>query len=227
MKTVNLFLCAMFVFAGLSCQQEELLYSCNEKIDSWVKSNLSYVKSMDRAEWEGVDESLKRGCYAAFSPQQKQHLWLGKFGEALSLDWSMEEKEHIKVLIDFVQTHLSYFDSAKEETDKEIETIEVFAYEWIKKAESQLRWNRKLIGGLVASPNSIIDKEGTLKLTHSNSDKRVKTRTETEVECNCSTSSNWCSIDIMVECLDVPCDVVPNDCGFLWLYDCDGRCNGI
>lgn len=227
MRTVNLFLCIMLVFANLSCQQEELLYSCDKQVDSWVKSNLSHIKNMNRTEWESVDEKLKRGCYAAFSPQQRQHLWLGKFNEALSLDWSMEEKEHIKVMIDFVQTHLSYFDSTRENTDEEIETFEVFAYEWIKKAESEFGWSRKLIAGLVASPNAIINKEGILKLSHTSSNKRVKTRMETEVECNCSTSSNWCSIDISIECMDVPCSISASGCGTLWLYDCDGLCNGI
>lgn len=226
MKTMNLFLCVMFLFVSLSCQQEELMYSCDKQVDSWVKSNLSYVKSMDRTEWESVDEGLKRGCYVAFSPQQRQHLWLGKFNEALSLDWSMEEKEHIKVMIDFVQTHLSYFDSTKEDTDDEVETIEVFAYKWIKKAVSELGWNRKLIGGLVASPNAIINKEGTLKFARLNSDNGVKTRTE--VECHCNQDDNWCSIEMSIECLPSDdCEISDSGCGFLWLSPCNGRCNGI
>ena len=225
MKTVNLFLCAMFVFASLSCQQEELLYSCDKQVDSWVKSNLTYVKGMDRIEWESVDEDFKKGCYMAFSPQQRQQLWLGKLNEALLLDWSTEEKAHINVLINFIQTHLFCFDFVRQKTDEEIEEIEVFAYKWMKKAELQLDWNRKVIGGLVAMPHTIINKEGTLKRTFSQSYKSVKTRTE--AECNCSKSSNWCSIDISVECLDASCDVTDGGCGFLWLYDCDGRCYGI
>lgn len=134
-------------------------------------------------------------------------------------------KAHINVLINFIQTHLFCFDFVRQKTDEEIEEIEVFAYKWMKKAELQLDWNRKVIGGLVAMPHTIINKEGTLKRTFSQPYKSVKTRTE--AECNCSKSSNWCSIDISVECLDASCDVTDGGCGFLWLYDCDGRCYGI
>lgn len=178
---------------------------------------------MTRSEWKNLDENVKRGCYVAFTQQQKVDFWKGKFDEALKLGWSQEEIEHIKSVRQFVETHPIYFDYSHTKTDEEIEVFELFFYEWIKKAESQLGWDRQIIGGLIATGNSLLDKKGTIQVNQT----RVMTKAGGEVNCNCSSKSNWCSIDIMVDCKTGGCDKVIDDCGTLWQYDCDGRCNGI
>jgi hypothetical protein len=40
--------------------------------------------------------------------------------------------------------------------------------------------------------------------------------------CNCSQESDWCSYG--EKCRNADCQTKPG-CGFLWMHQCDGRCN--
>lgn len=222
MRIFNLFLfvCLMLVFS--SCQ-EEVFYSCDERVDDWVKENLDEIRTMTRNEWKNLNEDVKKGCYVAFTQQQKVDFWKGKFIEALELDWTPEEAEHIKLMYKFVDEHPEYFDYSREKTDEEIETFEIFTYEWIEKAKQEFKWSKKTIGGLIATGHTLIDKGGAIQYTPN----ITMTKAPSEVKCNCSTESNWCSIDYNIDCIAGGCEEDVNDCGTLWMYDCDGRCNGV
>lgn len=221
MKIFNLLLLSGLLLCISSCQQEEI-YSCDEEVNDWVNKNLGEIRVMTRSEWRDLGEDVKRGCYVAFTQQQKVDFWIGKFDEALALDWTLEEAEHIKLMRNFVNEHPEYFDNSREKTDEEIEIFEIFIYEWMKKAEQELQWSRKTIGGLIASGNTLISKDGTVQTNSTN----LMTKSAGESKCHCSSKSNWCSIDITVDCVKGGCEEV-NGCGTLWANPCDGRCNGI
>ena len=220
MKTFNLILLACLILGFTSCQKEEI-YSCDENVNKWVKRNLTEIRAMTRSEWKNLDEHLKKGCYVAFTPQQKVDFWKGKFDESLALEWSQEEAEHIKLMRNFVDEHPDYFDLSIEKTDKEIETFEIFVYKWIKKAEQELKWNKQIINGLIATGNHLLDKQGTIQTNLP----KVMTKAGGETECNCNTESDWCSIG---DCMEShSCDGTNHGCGTLWVYSCNGLCNGI
>lgn len=220
MKILNLFFLTCFLFVFASCQEEEI-YSCNEEVNDWVKENLKEIRTMTRSEWKNLDEYVKRGCFVAFTQQQKVDFWKEKLNEALELGWTKEEAEHIKVMCRFVDEHPEYFDFSTKRTDEEIEIFELFIYEWTKKAEQQLQWSKNTIGGLIATGNKLLDKNGTVQINQT----RAMTKSGGESKCHCSTNSDWCSGS--VDCQSTDCDEDTHGCGTLFVYSCDGRCNGI
>lgn len=222
MRTFNLFLLTCLVFGFLSCQEEEI-YSCNEGVNNWIKENLKEVRTMTRSEWQNLDENVKRGCFVAFTQQQKIDFWKDKFNEALTLEWTNEEAEHIKAVYRFVDEHPEYFDFSTERTDEEIEVLELFVYEWTKKAEQQFQWSKKTIAGLIATGNRLLDKNGTIRVNQT----MVMTKSGGESKCECSTDSDWCNS--REDRRDWKCDskascTVSGGCGSLGLYDCNGMC---
>lgn len=220
MRILNLFFLTCLLSVFTSCQEEEI-YSCNEKVNDWVKENLKEIRTMTRSEWKNLDENVKRGCFVAFTQQQKVDFWKEKFNEALELEWTQEEAEHIKAMYRFVDEHPEYFDFSTERTDEEIETFELFVYGWIKKAEQQFRWSKNTIAGLIATGNKLLDTKGTVQINQT----RAMTKSEGESKCNCSTKSDWCSV--FSECQDVACEESTHGCGTLLVYSCNGRCGGI
>lgn len=117
----------------------------------------------------------------------------------------------------------NFFDKSIVKKDEEIESFEIFVYEWIKKAERELKWDKRLIRGLIATGNHLLDKKGTIQTNLP----KTMTKSGGEVECNCSSESNWCSIDIMIDCIKGKCDETIWGCGTLLVYPCDGLCNGM
>lgn len=222
MRILNLFFltCLLSVFA--SCQEEEI-YSCNKEVNDWVKENLKEIRTMTRSEWKNLDENVKRGCFVAFTQQQKVDFWKGKFNEALELGWTKEEAEHIKAMYRFVDEHPEYFDFSTKRTDEEIEIFELFVYGWTKKAEQQFRWSKNTIAGLIATGNQLLDKNGTVQINQT----RAMTKSGGESKCNCSTDSDWCSTSTSIDCQDADCEDSTHGCGTLFVYSCNGRCNGI
>lgn len=221
MKVFNLFFVACLLLGISSCQEEEI-FSCNKEVNSWVNENLNEVRSMTRSEWKNLDESVKIGCYIAFTQQQRVNFWKDKFDEVLALSWSKEETEHIKLMRSFVVTHPIYFDYSREKTDEEIEKFEIFVYEWKKKAEVQFGWSKEIIGGLIATGNSLLDKKGTVQVNQST----IMTKAGGE-SCNCNTSSDWCNSREDRPYWKCGSGCKGGDgwgCGTLGFYSCNGTC---
>lgn len=45
---------------------------------------------MTRSEWKNLNEDVKRGCFVAFTQEQKIEFWRDKFNEILELNWNQE-----------------------------------------------------------------------------------------------------------------------------------------
>lgn len=217
---------------GLSQEKPQIVW--NEKIHNlnqvssknWVKENLNEIRTMTRSEWLNLDENTKRACYVAFTQQQRLEFWKEKFDKTLELGWSLEETEHIKTMRRFVSEHPEYFDYSREKTDKEIEIFEIFVFEWKKKAKQQFKWTKNTIGGLIATGNNLLDKDGTIQIIKART--MTKSEGETNSKCSCSTDSDWCNASedkLYWKCDSKDeCTSAEGGCGTLWSYPCNGTC---
>lgn len=224
-KTLFLGLILFGVILYSSCQQDEEIYSCNKEINQWVHDNINDIKNMSRSTWNDLDESVKRATLRAFTPQQKNEFWKDKLNEVLQMEWNEEEKAHLLIILNFINENPHIFDKSIERTDEEQENMDIFFYNWVEEAKSQLNWDMKLISGIVATGNTLIDKDGTIRLTQT-SRALVKTSGESECECEQAQFIAWCLTSDCEESRS-GCEYLVGECGFLGLYDCDGTCGGI
>lgn len=202
-----------------SCNNDEPFFSCNKAENEWVKENLSEIRTMSRSEWINVDENLKVPVYRAFTQQQKLKFWISKFTDVLSLNWSNEEREHISSLIKMIKEQASVLEGYENLSDQEKNKFDLFFYKWFEISREKFKWTDKLIYAIVASGNTLLDKEGNLSVSNN----RITNLSYTESNCNCSTKSNWC---LTSSCDNTMCTAT-SGCGTMFVYDCNGRCGGI
>jgi len=71
------FLITNTLFIG--CAKEEC-YSCDSKIDAWVKGNATKLKKMNRGELSKLEISYQKAAMRMFSPKRKK-----RFGQINSV----------------------------------------------------------------------------------------------------------------------------------------------
>ncbi len=225
MKKKLFFYAFLFVTIILSGCQSEEIYSCNPEINEWVHDNLDEIRAMSRSTWNHLDESVKRATFRAFTQQQKIDFWKDKLNEVLQMDWNDEEKAHIAIILNYIDKNPQIFNRAKEMTDEEQEKMDIFFYKWVEDAKIRLNWDMPLIKGIVATGNTLVDKSGKIR-TSTQSKAIVKSSGESECECEIDQFIAWC-ITMDCEKSRSGCEKLPDGCGFLLSYPCDGTCGGI
>ena len=158
MKRKNLLVLAMIVtLSSVSCSQEDdIKYSCDETVDSWVKRNLPEIRRMSREQWIELEPDFGLAAYRAFTPEQRIEFWKEKFAEVKALPWSEDELLHIQQAEDFTfSSNILSLD--RKLTDKENDELEIFFYKWAKYAEEQLGWEPQLTYTIIASGYSLSD----------------------------------------------------------------------
>lgn len=225
----------MFLLAGLtfiSCDNESrIVYSCDPTEDEWVHDNLDEIRSMTRTHWEGLAENLKRPVLAAFTPEQRVCFWSEKFENALLLDWNDAEKEHIDAVIKYITLNPEIFQGFKYLSDEKKDEFEIFFYSWREKASNEFGWSQELIASMIQSPNTLLDKNGTVATTLNVATRATRSEgsSASKSKCHCSSKSDWCNGPAeWGECEKTDkCEEVEDNCGTLLVYTCDGRCGGI
>ena len=208
----------LFVLLFSSCQEEKQTYSCDPTIDQWVKNNLDEIQSMTRATWKTLPENFKGATFGAFTPQQKITFWKERLNVILELDWNTKEQEHIQKLHFMVQENPLWFDVSNR-TEEIEDAMAIAAYSWIQYAKENLHWDKRTIGGIIASGNDLVDKTGLLEI---NPDHSQQLSTRSESNCNCNQTYDFCS-GVEDKCKDSSCKEV-NMCGWLLLSKCNGSC---
>jgi hypothetical protein len=220
-------LCVIFMCLTLcSCSQDEEVYSCDPKVDAWVKENLADIHKMSREDWLKLDENVKRSTLAAFTPNQKQIFWKEKMNEVLSLDWSDVEKNHIQKLYAMIANNPQWFADDFLENERELERFEIFTFEWQDYAEEKLGWNGNQIGSIIASGNKLTNITGTLEYTEYSS---VRLRSG-KPTCDCTLTSSsgpdYLQCHRGQGCKETPCQKIKGNagCGPMGLTKCNGLC---
>lgn len=218
MKTKILYAFALLIssMAFFSCEQNDEVYSCDPDKDTWVKQNLKEIQKMNRQDWLNTDENLSKAIYAAFTPEQKHDFWTEKITDVLTLNWNERERSHIAKLLVFIEDHKDIFKAGVKDE------VEIFAYKWTEYGTQELSWDVDIIYAIAFSGNKMIDKSGNL-LKNQSAKIRLKTESES-YDCDCRRGSIFTCTALEYCEKDDNCNVVVNDCGFLWMFDCNGIC---
>lgn len=217
----------------VSCNQEEAIYSCNPEIDSWVKENKQSIDAMSVDEFLSLERDYQKASYIAFSPKQRENLWISKITEAARLDWSEDEQKHMGKLLIALKEYSDVF--SKDCSEEYKDDFKVWVYQWIKEGEEAFNWSPKLIKNLLFSPYQLLSKDGEIKEGKNKMTSQVKTRSEDGGDgrsCNCNSNSNFgegmvwddCSSDS--HCVEGywNCTSKWAGCGLFCLDPCDGYC---
>ena len=206
-----------------SCSSEEIVYSCDDAVDAWVKKNLMSIQKMSRKDWLNLSSDKSIAAYRAFTANQRINFWRDKLNEVKNLQWSVLELEHIEKVEHFIESHLDLFSGAKL-TEEQKNEIDLFFYKWQDYAIEELGWNRKLCY-LIAASGSVLDtkKENAndaRTLHYDTIDPSLK-----EKNCHCNVKYDFCDVTFQGECEESFCYQSDVGCGWIFLNDCNGRCS--
>lgn len=226
MKTKGFYvlICLIGILCFSSCSEEdEVVYSCDDAVNLWVKDNLIEIRKMDRPQWKTLSASKKRAAYVAFTPQQKIIFWKEKLTDVMALDWTKDELEHIKLVYDFIDEHQDYF-TDKGLSDEQLNVLDLFFYKWVEFARNELGWNMETIVSIAASGNDVIPE-------NIKSSRVIKDFSDENIsyidDCHCSTKGDFCNVTGQGICEDSKCATSDFGCGWIWLQDCNGKCSDV
>lgn len=207
-------------------------YSCDPVIDMWVKENITELQKL---EWNDLiqipDANYQRAAYGIFTADQKMKMWNSKIIDLLELDWSEGERAHILALQKIISQHDVWFETRTTKAKKDREAIEdeiiLITYKWIDYCYDVLKWDKKVIAAITATPQKVLSKEGELFLSDGIATRGGVVvnpgRPGTNPSCDCAVKSDYCMGS--EKCTETPCDEPHNEnCGFLLLYRCKGLC---
>lgn len=202
---------ALFV---ISCEMEQMSYSCDPQVDSIVKSGAIESSSIDLSEFLEYDIQLQKAIYRSMAPKKKKALWIERFDRIIdSYFFSAEELEHIVKLRTYI-VNQSFDFSVTESEPSDVENT--FENEWKSVAINKLNWDISKLGFLVSS--LYVDE---MRYTEIVQDQKELTIQMLNTSCNCSSESNYCQSS--GDCHPSGCTQTTG-CGWLWQYSCDGNC---
>jgi hypothetical protein len=211
-----------------SCSGEDDVFSCDPEANEWAKENLDDIRQMTRADWLNVSENLQRAAYVAFTPEQKQSLWVGKLNEILrNVVWTPQEKTHIEYILSLISENSSLFD--KNTNKEDLDKIEIELYKWKEYAIEELGWTPMFLSSITTTPH-FMNAERQI-VVNETLVSRLKSGGETECDCNSSSpsegssSGNWLCNHVFNRCkTDSGCTKTSWGCGDFWYSGCDGTC---
>lgn len=228
MKKLFYLLCIAVACISESCSNEsEGLYSCNQAIDAWVRSNIQEIHLMTRADWLQADHNLQLPIYRAFTKEQKIEFWLEKILDVKRLDWTTDELKHISEVEYFIETHHDFFEEKGLSENQENE-LEIFFYQWLKSGIEEFNWDERVAYAIVSSGYCLKNTKGELETSHTfqSSVENLTDRSEnsTTPACNCRVGHIFACFEGNDECKTIDCDETDIGCGWLLLQDCNGKC---
>lgn len=218
----------LIVLSGIGCSKEDKVFSCDEDTNTWVKNNLSTIKTFTRANTLELEPIRVTAVFNAFSAQQRYDYWHDKLNEVISLQgWNESELAHLTVLKNEMVEEW-FTDSFREDKAK-MENFEKFKVEWVRNASADLGWSKVLIGKIIASGYRLKNKSGEVDFSNTLAlSKTMATNSESSnSSCSCTTSDDWCASQSghNDKCNAGNCTTTTWGCGWFFTSTCDGRCS--
>ena len=156
--------CFLVCLLGLGQQAHSQCRVVAPDAKEWIESNREKIAKMTRAEWNELDEGYKWIVFSELSAKQKHNFFQLKIEQVKDdFEWNEAEKKHIDKLLQLFKDNPDlYSEEKRPENSPEIET---FIENWVSYAKDTLKWSPKLLQGMVASCNDLLDKEGNIKVT--------------------------------------------------------------
>lgn len=218
MKRIHFFLLfLLFNMVIVSCNNDEISYSCDYSTNEWVKSNLAQIHKMNILDWKMLDDSLKIPVYRAFTHKQRIDFWREKFKEIKAQDWTKDELLHIEKAELFLNNHLDLL-SDKKLTDDQLDELEVFGYMWMNEGMEKFEWT-PIVGNYIIGSGITIYNYSRIEPTRA---------PVPPLKCHCHGGNlvfHPCYADF-TECRKTDkCDSnTASGCGFFMQEECDGLC---
>jgi len=229
--------CLLLLSIGFfSCSQDDEIFSCDKDVNTWVKENLADIEQMGRAQWLNMgDINYQKAAYRAFTPEQKQDLWIGKLNEILiNVAWTKEEAKHIEYMLGFVTEKLNIFQEKISLSLEDVDEFEIEMYKWKEYAVKELGWTPELLYAIINTPQSlnsnrqiVIEEVSVPRLRNS----REGVSTGIDCDCNASalppeSSGDWFPcVRVIHRCnTSSGCKKTSWGCGNIWWYECNGTC---
>jgi len=217
---------AVLLQALIGCQKEELLYSCDKETNEWVKNNLAEIQQMNRSDMLPLSGEQQRGCFRAFTPEQRYGVWIDKLIQVRNIGLNSKELKHIDLLLATMK--VDWFDEQTREDADRFAEIDQFLKEWVDNAYNLLGWSRDEVGSIVASLYEVERKDNTIVL------RVIDVITMADhgggggsggytFDCNCYIYDDWCFNNKKCK-NDVGCNKSNWGCGSFWSNGCNGLC---
>lgn len=211
----------------VSCNNDELVYSCDKDIDTFIKKDLSTYSNIAREDWKDLPDSLKIPVYRTFSPGKCKSFWKEKEAELMKLQWSNEERTHILQLYSKIEEDLftpSYFEN---------ESLALqwnnFLIQWVTYALEVLKWDYAMLYTISATGEEYTEAYVENLRYNFNQDSISNAPPGggglSSNECTCR-SWMYCQFLSPTEmtCKKGNCKETNHGCGVIWTSSCDGQC---
>ncbi|MCL2098312.1 MAG: bacteriocin fulvocin C-related protein [Bacteroidales bacterium] len=226
MKNLLYLIAATVIMLHVSACSKELVYSCDPETNEWVKENFEAIQQMTRADLLPLSGIKQRGCFRAFTPEQRYNAWIDKLVQVRNLNLRFDQIQHIDALM--VKMRVSWFDEKAREDAKLSAEINDFLEQWVNGAY-QLGWSKNEIGRIVALLEDVEKEDDTIILRNGTYEYVADFEREgsgggggNKPGCNCSLSDDWCFGSY---CDRFLCEQTSHGCGTLWMKKCTGRCS--
>ena len=181
---------------------------------------------MSRQDWLNTSKEYSKPIYRAFTQEQKIAFWQEKISEVLMLNWNESEIEHITKLKDFIDKH-KYLFSGKKLGNEDLNTLDLFFYEWKEYAIEKLGWTTKICIAIAGSGYKVANRNGDIEYITSNN-----TRSSVAPgpslgdipECDCNLDNDFCG-SVAGPCSKSNCEDTAHGCGWLLAQVCNGECS--
>lgn len=215
--------CCIFLFVTfISClNEEEVYYSCDSFTDAWVKDNLPMIRKMNRQIWLTYPDSLSIPIYRAFTPEQKQRVWLEKLKEVIDRGgWSQQEYAHLVLMDSTLRASVCWFsDEGIENNQLVYEEYKIFMYKWLRYCLDELKWNRNLILNIAFTGKSLPTTKNSGFIDE------IAPTPDKKSDCDCKkTNVLFTTCSGILSCSSGPCEETSHGCGAFLVEGCDGLC---
>ena len=218
MKRNVILILALFLIV-ISCDKEDVKYSCDPQVDMIVKSGVNEFSEIGLSEFLQYDIELQKAIYRSFSDAKKISFWTEKLDSViLKTEITVEGVNHINKLKQLINSGL-FIDKSIQEIENN--QLTEFIVSWTKYAKNELNWTDAKIHFIAYSLFfnedqylSALDEYRNYMISLSGSN------------CICNTTGHDdCGlIEPEASCQSSVCVKSLSGCGFLYLYTCNGMC---